>query len=677
MKDNKEIRLPAAELPALPVWLSGGGEDDEYADFFPDVEFDPAARYTLRIAADTDYNVFLDGKLIGFGQYSDYPGRLVYDEYSFSANAGSVLVVRAWHSGVNSLTHVMHRPYAVFALFRDGVPVPGGCSSERTLSAPSPGYVPHRKTIITSQTGAGFTLDLSRPADERTASAVTDTVFSAVVPRPNRRLQALPEVEGKLVKSGRYRPAGGKNAAERMKNAAFGEGEGYYYIYDLGRETVGFPVVGIDAPQAGTLACGWGEHLTDGRCRTSIGGRAFAFECAFPAGKSRFSPCLRRLGCRYLQIFTETELREVSLSFIPVIYPVEEKETALEGQRRVIYDTAVHTLRCCMHEHYEDCPWREQALYTLDSRNQMLAGYAAFEDGNREMVRASLDLISRGVRKDGILSLCFPGGLDFPIPFYTLAYFIQFREYLDFSGDVAFAAEKYPVLTSLMNSVLSRMIADGRYRNLCPRYPDSAGYWNFYEWSPSMSGSKYAYDESDPPCEAPFNAALVLALRSLSEIASAIGDSDKAEEYLCVSKSVQNAVRRVFRREDGLFSSFTDRKDAPVSVLTQALCLLCGAADGLDRSAALRLIEDNGGGGSIPATLSMACFRYDAMLLENAGKYSGSIISEIDSDCSAMLSRGSTTFWETIRGEEDFSGAGSLCHGWSAMAAYYYRRLLQ
>ena len=35
-----------------------------------------------------------------------------------------------------------------------------------------------------------------------------------------------------------------------------------------------------------------------------------------------------------------------------------------------------------------------------------------------------------------------------------------------------------------------------------------------------------------------------------------------------------------------------------------------------------------------------------------------------------MLLRGATSFWETEKGEEDFDGAGSLCHGWSAVACY-------
>ena len=36
---------------------------------------------------------------------------------------------------------------------------------------------------------------------------------------------------------------------------------------------------------------------------------------------------------------------------------------------------------------------------------------------------------------------------------------------------------------------------------------------------------------------------------------------------------------------------------------------------------------------------------------------------------------GATTVWETIEGSEDFSDAGSLCHGWSALPIYYYETL--
>lgn len=36
-----------------------------------------------------------------------------------------------------------------------------------------------------------------------------------------------------------------------------------------------------------------------------------------------------------------------------------------------------------------------------------------------------------------------------------------------------------------------------------------------------------------------------------------------------------------------------------------------------------------------------------------------------------MLFGETGTFWETELGAADFGGAGSLCHGWSAIPVYY------
>ena len=92
-----------------------------------------------------------------------------------------------------------------------------------------------------------------------------------------------------------------------------------------------------------------------------------------------------------------------------------------------------------MHEHYEDCPWREQCLYNLDSRNQMMCGYYVFK--GHEYQRSNLLLMSHGLRKDGLLSLCFPLGLDFPIPLFSLAYFQQTFEYVKFTNDLSLIDE--------------------------------------------------------------------------------------------------------------------------------------------------------------------------------------------------------------------------------------------
>jgi hypothetical protein len=37
-----------------------------------------------------------------------------------------------------------------------------------------------------------------------------------------------------------------------------------------------------------------------------------------------------------------------------------------------------------------------------------------------------------------------------------------------------------------------------------------------------------------------------------------------------------------------------------------------------------------------------------------------------------MVKSGSTTCWETIKGDADFDTAGSLCHAWSSLPVYYH-----
>ena len=64
----------------MPIWINNDNAKDEYADFYPDVDFKDGKRYTLRIVCDTDRAVYLDDKLISFGQYADYPETPVYED---------------------------------------------------------------------------------------------------------------------------------------------------------------------------------------------------------------------------------------------------------------------------------------------------------------------------------------------------------------------------------------------------------------------------------------------------------------------------------------------------------------------------------------------------------------------------------------------------------------------
>lgn len=86
------------------------------------------------------------------------------------------------------------------------------------------------------------------------------------------------------------------------------------------------------------------------------------------------------------------------------------------------------------------------------------------------------------------------------------------------------------------------------------------------------------------------------------------------------------------------------------------------------RSVCAAITEDK----LIPATLSMNIYVFEG-LLRNGGhkRYD---LGRIEQLWGAMLNRGANTFWETSDGAKAFDKAGSLCHGWSAVPLYIFRK---
>lgn len=681
------------------IWRRGEAGKDEYVDFLVGFEGGDGA-WRLSISADSDYNVYINGESVAFGQYADYPERKVFDRLDVSAHVRpgrNRMVVRVWYCGVDSQTYLRGEAGLIFALERDGEAVTA--SSAKTLSRLSHDYVSGRCQRITSQLGLTFHYDATKDdgylfnCDADFAPSVEQPQRALpMIPRPVRRTVLGERSTSRAVNCGSYRLRGGDTAAERMSRAQLFPGaaqpsphgaggllpggrlnrsdehDGIYAVFELEAEVAGFLELELRLPTEAHIDIGYGEHLCGGVCPVVIGRRGFGAEYTGRAGENIYMNAYRRFGGRYVQIFVPTEWLEVTYVGIrPTLYPLSEsRRRPADELRRRIYDTCVNTLRQCMHEHYEDCPWREQALYTMDSRNQMLCGYYAF--GEYEFPRASLWLISQGMRPDGLLSLCYPAGLDYPIPAFSLIYFIQMREYIEHSGDISLARELYPLLCRLMHT-----FTDRREGGLVPNFP---GLWNFYEWSRGMSGRP----ETERRTEAPLNALLVLALESLAVICERLGgdESEQASMWRETAEEIRRAVvERFYDIRSGLFR--TSLEDKHFSVLTQALCLLCEAADGVDKRHILKTVFDNGGlfDGNViePATLSMNCFRFDALLRCDRRRYGVHILGEIDRVYGYMLSHGATSFWETINGADDFGGAGSLCHGWSALPIYYYNIL--
>ena len=162
---------------------------------------------------------------------------------------------------------------------------------------------------------------------------------------------------------------------------------------------------------------------------------------------------------------------------------------------------------------------------------------------------------------------------------------------------------------------------------------------------------------------------MIIALRAFDDICAYVG---KNNDYRGLAEKISNAARlRFFDKESGLFC-ISDTAQRP-SELANSLAVLSGLAAG---GAAEKICEKLADNALAPSTLSMKCFKYDALLKTDKEKYKAAVLNEIRKTYTYMLDAGADTAWEVIEGAKAFDNAGSLCHGWSAMPIYYYNLLL-
>ncbi len=638
------------------IWEHKEDRADEHVRFFQPF-FYTAGRAELTLACDSNYQLYVNGRLAGFGAYADYPHDKVYDRIDITeyCQAGqNTLSVLVWYYGADFFTYWKGLPGLIFEITAEGHTL--AASGEGTLCRRAPDYRQGAQKIITTQMGFSYCYDTSLYDGSDRSDFCPEGYHNAVAVegRPER-LRVRPNQKLRLTGFAKAEPM----SASRV-------------LYDLGRETVGYLGLRFCAPRGACVRVSWGEHLIlnetgEQTVPRILAERDFSVELIGCGETFAFADYMRRIGCRYFCVESDQPVSVEEIGLHEVEYPV----TVLpyrpkDPLRRRIYETSLRTLRLCMFEHYEDCPWREQSLYTMDSRNQMLCGYAAF--GETEFARASLQLFASDRREDGLLHICAPTRIGRPIPSFSLIWPIQLFEYTEFSADTEIATASFPKLESMLEAFYARM-QDGLANN----FSGEKIYWNFYEWQPTVNGrgEPWIREETVDLC---LNAFLSIASARTAQLAELLRLPKRAEYYRNRAEEINRAIQaRLYDAGKGLF--VTTEGMQLYSELGNALAVLCGAADREQADRICKHLTD-GSGGLTPATLSMKIWIYDALLHTDPEAYREFILQEIDKTYEYMLSCGATSFWETLKGAEDFHGAGSLCHGWSAIPILYYQRLL-
>ncbi len=677
------------------IWLDGYDTVNAYVTFYDKATVTGlAGTYKMYLSVDTNYALYINGKQAATGQDADYPFDKIYDELDvteYLREGENEIIIDCWHQGDDSSTIRGEKAGLIYVLTCGDKIL--AKSSTATTAAPNVRYRMGAKVEhVSGQLGRTFYYDSTLGLPTAVPAVTTEKPLPTRV-RPIEKLVIGDDEPAYLTVRGRFTEEKGGTIGQKMQYASLafeepnvhvllpnkdgvtldfgGKGDGVFAMIDTGRENAGFLSLDIDVPTDAEVLIGWGEHLEDLRVRSYVGGRNFCASYTAHAGRNTFVNPFRRLGLRYLQIHIYAPSAKIYYTGIRTTdYPLSHDITftCADKLHNKIHEVCKRTLLLSMHEHYEDCPWREQALYSMDSRNQMLCGYYVFKEF--DFAKAAIRTMAQSIREDNMLELCSPARVSITIPSFSAIFLTQVYEYLKYSGDKEFVTEMLPYLNRIADEFLRRMDNE---KGLIQCFKE-AHYWNFYEWQDGLAGSISGnVKDEDLTYDAPLCGFVSFGFRSLADIYNILGDTASAEHYRNAHNRLNASINKYFWDDArGAYASYINDvgEKFHYSELTNSLIVYADAAEGdrLDK-----VLENLNEKRLIYVTISHSIFKYDA-LMRKTEIYARDVFADIADQWGSMLYNNATTFWETIEGALSFGNAGSLCHGWSAIPIYFYHQ---
>lgn len=650
------------------IWLKEK-KINHYAEFVTRFYFD-GGQAKLYVSVKTDYVLYINDVFVDCGQYGDFPELKSVDEIDLTKyliQGENKIFFLARSTNVDDFAHIKNGYGIIFEIQIDGKTV--AFSDENVLSRESALYISGTDYEITPQIGFGYHCELNRENPNKFTLSDLEDCKAEFFLRPIKKLDFHPVHNAVVIAKGSYILGDGEDFSDKLYSAFLSrdvsadntiskksDSDGIYFIVDLKKERSGFLDFELDLSEDADIIVTFGEHLKDLRVRNKIIDRHFVLYHKGTAGKNKFTSYLRRIGCRYLQFFISAEKAVIKkATLIETLYPVEENKVNLcDFFLQSIWDVSLNTLRQCMHEHYEDCPWREQAQYGTDGFLQIISGLYAFK--TQEFAKNSLLLMGHEVNENGLLCLTSPCRQELFIPSFSLSYVQAVCELFDRTKDEKFIKESAPTVEKIINTLISHIDGTG----LIKRFDA----WNFYEWTDELC---HFEEES---YHAPLNAMLYAAIDSWQKAVKKVKGMQIGIDCTLKDK-IKNAIDKNFwDAGKGVYATYlVNGKQYHYAEYTQAILLWSGCCD-TNKSRKIALTLKDANNRLIKLSLSNNYFKYEG-LLRNNKKNLSFVINDIKEKWGKMLFDGATSFWETEEGEAAFDKAGSLCHGWSAIPIYF------
>lgn len=377
-----------------------------------------------------------------------------------------------------------------------------------------------------------------------------------------------------------------------------------------------------------------------------------------PAGRREetFEPWHWR-AFRYIGLEIETgaaplELRSLMHRFSAYPYRVKAAFRCSDSRLEKLWGTALHTMRLCAHETFEDCPHYEQMQYAGDT--MITSKIAMLSTGDYALSRQALLQFDWSRITEGLTQSRYPSRLRQVIPSWSLHWITSIYDYAYCSGDLDTVRELLPGIFAVLDWFRRQGDEEG--------LPQKLPFWNITDWCPWWPRGVVPGSDAGPTCI--ISAQYIRALAEASDLCARLSLPGKAEGLAAEAAQLRSALHKRFWSEsEGLYF---DKPGGPeVSQYGNAWAVVCGAADADARARLLR---------RFPSDPKLApgsffwwhtgfraldlCGAYDAMP-RHLGPWHESVEAGLDTFVEE------NSYWR------------SLCHAWSAHPALeFMQRIL-
>lgn len=362
---------------------------------------------------------------------------------------------------------------------------------------------------------------------------------------------------------------------------------------------------------------------------------------------------------RFIRLEIETKEQPLTLcrlDYTETGYPLEvmTKAESSDASLVPVWKISERTLRRCMHETYEDCPFYEQQQYAMDARVEILYTYAAAADDR--LARKCMDDFKRSQRYDGLLNASYPCCRPNVIPGFSVYYILMLYDHMMYFGDRELLEEHLPTVFGILNYFHRHLTKEGYVAKLGGLNGRDRN-WSFIDWVPEWDDTTGV---PDAVLEGPITMESLLYVTGLQHAAAILdylGYAEQAALYLGRAEAVQCALLQYAMGVNGMLQDGpgVEKYSQHVQVFSVLTETVTGEQGRRNLEETLLYPE------RYPqCSVAMAFYLFRAMQMTDLYVLS----QEYWDIWHRMLKKGLTTC------VEDEIGERSDCHGWGALILY-------